>query len=216
MSKYVNVFLAGDSTMQTYKSDDPQAGWGQFIEKYFSEDIKFFNHAIGGRSSKTFVKEDRLNNLLQLLNENDYLLLQMGHNDATPSRPERYTEPFTTYKEYLKMYIDGAKQRQAIPILITPVGRLHYKDGQFVNDFQDYCMAMKEVALEESIQLIDLMAMSLDYYSTIGYDHALELFMISVKGEDITHFTKKGADHVAKLVSKGMKELDNRLSTFVK
>src|SRR5690606_40549427 len=56
----------------------------------------------------------------------DYLLVQMGHNDSTKEKPERFTEPYLDYKQYLKQYIDIARNRQAIPILITPVARMHY------------------------------------------------------------------------------------------
>lgn len=202
----VNIYLAGDSTVQTYSAEQsPQAGWGQFIANYFPEEVRFVNKAIGGRSSKTFVQEGRLDEILKDIGEGDYLFVQMGHNDATASKPERFTEPYTTYKEYLNMYIDGARRRGAVPVFVTPVARLHMKDGSFVNDFPDYCTAMKQAAAEEKIQLIDLMEMSLAYYASIGYDEASTLFMVSVNGTDHTHFTEKGANRIAELVSQGMK-----------
>ncbi len=206
-TKPVTVYLAGDSTVQTYEADSaPQAGWGQFIGSYYTEDIQFINHAIGGRSSKTFVEEGRLDAILEEISANDYLMIQMGHNDSTKSRPERYTDPYTTYKQYLRMYIHGARRHHAIPILITPMARLHYKDDVFVNDFPDYCNAMKQVAAEESVELIDLMTRSLTYYSSIGYDEASTLFMISSNGTDCTHFTEKGAIEIAKLLVQAMAE----------
>ena len=73
-------------------------------------------------------------------------------------------------------------------------------------DFGDYCNAMKEVAEENDVYLIDLMKKSITYLSSIGYENAKELYMISVNGTDCTHFTEKGANAMAKLVSEGMKE----------
>ncbi|WEG13706.1 rhamnogalacturonan acetylesterase [Pullulanibacillus sp. KACC 23026] len=210
---YPSVCLASDSTCQTYsKEAAPQAGWGQFISQYFTDTISFFNHSIGGRSSKTFVEEGRLDAIVDEIKEGDYLLIQMGHNDSTLSKPERYTDPFTAYKKYLRMYVDGAREKQAIPILMTPVGRLHYENGEFINDFPDYCEAMKQVAEEEEVLLIDLMSLSLAYYESIGYGEAKTLFMVSFNGTDHTHFTEKGADAIACLVSQAVKRLELNLS----
>ncbi|MDB5084363.1 MAG: rhamnogalacturonan lyase [Bacilli bacterium] len=203
------IYLAGDSTVQTYSADNaPQAGWGQFIANCFGEETQFINRAIGGRSSKTFALEGRLDAILNDIQSNEYLLIQMGHNDSTVSKPERYTEPFTSYKEYLKMYVEGARKQGAIPILITPVARLHMQDDAFVNDFPDYCEAMKQLAAEENVQLIDLMTESLNYFTTIGYEEARSLFMVSVNGTDHTHFTEKGASQIAGLVAKQLKEMN--------
>jgi lysophospholipase L1-like esterase len=211
------VYIAGDSTVQTYSASyAPQAGWGQFIANYFTTDVAFVNKAIGGRSSKSFVLEGRLDEILGQIRPNDYLFVQMGHNDATKSRPERYTDPQTTYKQYLKMYLDGARQRGATPVLITPVGRLNYKNGVFVNDFTAYTTAMKELAAAENVKLIDLMSKSLAYYTSIGYNETYTLFMVSVNGTDYTHFTEKGANQIARLVSEGVREINVPISRFKK
>ncbi|MCY9668093.1 rhamnogalacturonan acetylesterase [Paenibacillus alginolyticus] len=203
----INIYLAEDSTVQEYTADwAPQAGWGQFIAEYFNSEVRFHNRGIGGRSSKTFVEEGRLEAILEEIGPGDYLFVQMGHNDSTTSKPERYTEPYTTYKHYLKMYIDNARLRGATPIFITPMARLHYEDGTFINDFPDYCIAMKLLAEEEKVQLVDLMTISLEYYSSIGYDEAVNLFMISVNGTDCTHFTDKGARRIAKILAEAIKE----------
>lgn len=116
-----------------------------------------------GRSSKTFVEEGRLQAILDVIEPDDWLFVQMGHNDASKNKPERYTEPYTTYKQYLKQYIAGAREKGAHPLLITPVARFHYENGVFLNDFPDYCIAMKQTAEEENVQLIDLMEKSLAF-----------------------------------------------------
>ncbi|XEC95818.1 rhamnogalacturonan acetylesterase [Paenibacillus tarimensis] len=211
------IYLAGDSTVQTYKEEAaPQAGWGQFIPRYFSDKVTFINRAIGGRSSRTFVEEGRLERILDDIQPHDYLFVQMGHNDSSKNKPERYTDPYTDYKRYLKMYIEGARRRQAVPLLITPVARLHYSEnGEFMNDFPEYCDAMKQVAAEEDTALIDLMDRSLQYYNAIGFDEARTFFMVSVNGTDHTHFTAKGADAVARIVSQAVKEAGLTISEEV-
>jgi len=213
----INVYLAGDSTVQTYgKQQAPQAGWGQYIEHHFTNDIHIHNHAIGGRSSKTFITEGRLENITANIDVGDYLLIQMGHNDSTKSRPARYTEPYEDYKTYLKEYVTHAREKGAFPILITPVGRLHYVNDAFLADFGDYCNAMKEVAEENDALLIDLMTRSLDYFEAIGYEATKKLFMVSVNGTDHTHFTDQGAKAMAQLVCQGIQKLDIDLSTYIK
>lgn len=213
----MDIYLAGDSTVQSYDfSRAPQAGWGQFLGDYITGGVNVLNHAIGGRSSKTFITENRLSKIITEINKGDYLLIQMGHNDSTKNRPERYTEPYEDYKVYLQQYIKGARSKQAIPILITPVGRLHYVNDEFLVDFGDYCNAMKEVAEENNVQIIDLMKKSIEYFTSIGYEQAKELFMISTNGIDCTHFTEKGAREMARLISEGIEGLAIDLSFYVK
>ncbi|RIX49259.1 rhamnogalacturonan acetylesterase [Paenibacillus nanensis] len=215
MASKINVYLAGDSTVQTYDREHaPQAGWGQYIADFFSDEVHFRNRAIGGRSSKTFIQEGRLHEILEEIREGDYLFVQMGHNDSTKSRPERYTEPYTDYKSYLKLYVDGARSRGAIPVLVTPVGRLHVENGVFINDFPDYCQAMKQVAAEEDVLIIDLMSRSLEHYASVGYEEAKSFFMVAVNGTDHTHFTETGAERIARLVADEVKALPIRLSSF--
>lgn len=216
MSETIRIYLAGDSTVQSYKKESaPQAGWGQFIANHFTDNVSFINRAIGGRSSKSFVKEGRLDAIFEDIQAGDYLFIQMGHNDSTKSKPERYTEPYSEYKEYLMKYVQGARERDAIPVLITPVGRLHMEDGVFLNDFKDYCAAMKQAAVQEDAVLIDLMEKSLQHYGELGYDKTRELFMVSINGTDHTHFTEQGARHIAALVAQGVEACGLPISQFV-
>ncbi|WP_010680972.1 SGNH/GDSL hydrolase family protein [Acetivibrio cellulolyticus] len=211
------VYLAGDSTVQSYNSSYyPQAGWGQMIYNYFTPDVYFVNKAIAGRSSKSFVVDGRLDEILNVIKKDDYLFIQFGHNDATISNPERYAAPYTTYKEYLAKYIDGAREKGAIPILITPVARLNYNNGTYKNDFPDYCTAMKQVADEKNCAIIDLMTKSLDYYATLDYNTVYKFYMVSSNGTDYTHFTETGAKEIAEIVSQSVKELNVPISKYVK
>jgi len=211
------IYLAGDSTVQSYNSSYyPQAGWGQVIYEYFTSDVKFVNKAIAGRSSKNFVEQGRLDEILNVIQEGDYLFIQFGHNDATISNPDRYAAPYTTYKEYLAKFVDGARAKGAIPVLITPVARLNYKNNTYVNDFPDYCNAMKQVAAEKNCAIIDLMTKCLNYYSTLDYNKVFTFYMVSSNGTDYTHFTETGAREIAKLVAQGVKELNLPISKYVK
>jgi len=211
------IYLAGDSTVQNYNSSYyPQTGWGQVISDYFTSDVDFVNKAIGGRSSKNFVEQGRLDEILNVIQTGDYLFIQFGHNDATIGNSDRYAAPYTTYKEYLAKYIDGARAKGAIPVLITPVARLNYKNNTYVNDFPDYCTAMKQVADEKDCLIIDMMTKCLNYYKTLDYNKVYTFYLVSYNGTDYTHFTETGAREVAKLVAQGVKEIDIPISGFVK
>jgi lysophospholipase L1-like esterase len=212
----INIFIAGDSTVQTYHADKaPQAGWGQLIADYFTDGVAFHNHAFAGRSSKSFVNEGRLDVILKEIRPGDYLFTQMGHNDANEKKPERYTEPFTEFKHYLSLYIDGAREKGALPVLVTPMGMLHCDNGRFVNDFEPYCRSMRELAGEKQIKCIDLMTKSLEYYDSIGYDKAEKLFMFAVNGTDRAHFNEEGARCIARLVAEGIWETALPISKYL-
>lgn len=217
MRGYMKIFLAGDSTMRDYDSSRaPQAGWGQFLPDYLNERIIVENHAIGGRSSKTFITERRLEKIRNLIRANDYLFIQFGHNDATKDRPERYTNPFGDYKNYLLYYIEVARAKHAIPIFFTPVARLEQKGDRLIPSLEPYREAMKEVANKENVLLIDLMNKSADYLNYIGYERAKELYMLIVDGKDRIHFTEKGAKMIAEIVSREISNLPIELAAYVK
>jgi lysophospholipase L1-like esterase len=214
------VYLAGDSTVATLGPGNfPQQGWGGKIAGYFSTGITFSNRAIGGRSSKSFVDEGRLAAILALIKPGDYLLIQFGHNDIY-SDPRLYTEPYTSYKTYLSMYVDLARQYGAIPVLVTPPGKRRVdSSGRFVNDFVDRAAAMKQLAAEKYAPLIDLNAKSIGFYNGLGLAASADVFLWLSAGQypnfpngvsDPIHFQDYGAGQLARLVVQGIEE--NRLA----
>ncbi|WP_309568575.1 fibronectin type III domain-containing protein [Paenibacillus sp. sptzw28] len=220
------AYIAGDSTVQTYDPYwRPQAGWGQMIQRFFTTDVMFDNRAIGGRSSKSFIFEGRLDNILRVIRPGDYFLIQFGHNDATISIPERYASP-ADYKEYLRTYVNGTRQRGATPILVTPVGRRSYNSetGKFNVSFPEYVAKMKELAAELDVALVDLSSLSVAYYDSIGPEGTLSVFMHVPAGmyqafpngaADNTHFQEYGAIQLARLLSGGIRQLDLPLAAYV-
>lgn len=211
------LFLAGDSTMTDQPSDGyPYAGWGQMFPLFVKADAVVANYALSGRSSKSFIREGILDTIWSKIKPYDYLLVQFGHNDQKYGE-ERYTEPFTTYKETLKVYIDGARERKAFPILVTSVQRRFFEeDGTLRDTHGDYLTAMRELAAEEDVPLIDLAASSKKLFERLGPEETKALFMWLAPGEfmnfpdgtkDNTHFQQQGGIEVAKLVFEGFKDL---------
>ncbi|WP_139489019.1 rhamnogalacturonan acetylesterase [Brevibacillus dissolubilis] len=213
----ISVYLAGDSTVSTYSSElAPRAGWGQVFGKLFDDKIIVKNHAESGRSSKSFIDEGRLTTILDKIEKGDYLFIQFGHNDEKKEDPTRYTEPSTTYKSYLKQYIDGAREKGAIPVLVTPVERRRFAaDGAAQDSHGLYPAAMKELALAEQVPLIDLTAKSKALYNQLGPEETKSIFLWLDAGvhpnypngvQDNTHFQEAGARQIARLVVEGIEE----------
>lgn len=221
------AYIAGDSTVQTYDASAyaPQAGWGQMLDRFFADDIAFANHAIGGRSSKNFITQGRLDEILRGIRPGDYLFTQFGHNDATQGVDDRYASP-ADYKEYLRTYVHGARQRGATPVLVTPVSRRSFDaaTGEANISFPEYVDKMKELAAEEDVLLVDLSASSRAYLTEIGPEAAKAVFLWVDPGifpnrpsgtQDDTHFQEYGAIQMARLIAQDVAELNDPLAAEV-
>ena len=118
------IYIIGDSTAAE-KSDfqnNPERGWGMVLQGFFTEDVTVSNHAVNGRSSKSFINEGRWQKVLDELKPGDYVVIQFGHNDSKPS-PDRHTDPGTTFDANLERYVNEARAKGATPILMSPVAR---------------------------------------------------------------------------------------------
>ncbi len=233
------VYIASDSTVQTYEDYYyPQTGWGQVLYNFFdgaeamveteAEDCGYSqaqvyttssavveNRSIGGRSSKSFVEEGKLDDLLEDIKVGDYLLIQWGHNDATYSRPNRYVSS-EDFGQWVQYYIDGAKQRGAVPILVTPVARYSPNDdGTFNISFNDYRQVMLTMGAEQDVPVVDLGKYSSELCEQFGIEGAKVFFLKLAAGEtegayaggvnDSTHLQYYGAYKFAQIVANQIK-----------
>ncbi|WP_404429420.1 fibronectin type III domain-containing protein [Microbacterium lacus] len=220
------AYLTGDSTVQTYDpAFAPQAGWGQMIGRFLAPEVVVNNQAIGGRSSKNFITQGRLDDVLRSIRPGDYLFMQFGHNDATQGVDDRYASP-ADYKEYLRVYVEGARQRGATPVIVTPVSRRSFDaaTGVFNVSFPEYVAKATELATEEGVLLIDLSASSREYLNEIGPEAAKAVFLHVDPGVfpgrpagtvDDTHFQDYGAIQMARLIAQDIAELGDPLAEEV-
>ncbi|AZT91282.1 rhamnogalacturonan acetylesterase [Caldicellulosiruptor changbaiensis] len=219
------IYLAGDSTVCD-QENLPYAGWGQALGCFFKKGVSISNHAYSGRSSKSFIEEGRLTKILENIKEGDYLFIQFGHNDQKDDK--RHTEANTTFKIMLKVYIDEARKRGAVPVLVTPVARRHFdENGKIVGSglHFDYPKAMRELAEEENVFLIDLLQMSSQLFEKLGVEESKKLFVHAKPGEypqfpegveDNTHFNMYGAYEIAKLVVEGIRKVNLKLKEYLR
>jgi len=128
-SKLITVYTIGDSTMANKKAEVyPETGWGQVFQNYFDAKVKVSNHAINGRSSKSFIDEGRWKSVLDSLKRGDYVFIQFGHNDEKADKPAVYADPSTTYRKNLEKYIVETRSKGSTPILLTSIVRRKFVD----------------------------------------------------------------------------------------
>lgn len=200
----VRLFIAGDSTAAEYGPDRaPQAGWGQMLQSYLDPArFEVHNHAKGGRSTRSFIDEGRLDAIAVELRRGDVLLIQFGHNDAKFEDPTRYTDPDSDYPQLLMRYVQVARDKGATPVLVTPVARLLYDFGSLLDTHARYTLAMQQLAAREHVALIDLNDRSTRWIRALGEQGARPYFLFVPEQHkaDGTHFSAAGATAVACLV----------------
>ncbi|MFG2355642.1 rhamnogalacturonan acetylesterase [Streptomyces sp. NPDC048521] len=198
------LYIAGDSTAaQKYADAAPETGWGTALPFFLRKEVAVANHAVNGRSSKSFVEEGRLDGVLCVIRPGDLLLIQFAHNDEKATDPARYTEPWTTYQDFLRLYLDGARARGARPVLATPVERRRFDaEGNAVPTHGDYPAAMRALAKEEGVALLDVEALSLALWQLLGVEETKTYFNWTATEQDNTHFNPPGAIAVARLVAR--------------
>lgn len=213
------IYWAGDSTV-AYNSilTYPQTGIGQVFPLFVKREIRIENHAMNGRSTKSFMDELRLAAIEERIGEGDFLFIQFGHNDEKKQDPARYTEPFSSFKANLEIYIDAARSHRAYPVLITPLERRCFDaDGVLgAGEHGDYVEAMKQTAAECNVALVDLNGRSRSVLQAVGAAESTKFYMHLEPGRyeshpeglvDNTHLQYAGAVTYGKCIAEGLKEL---------
>ena len=204
----LRLAIIGDSTVCEYPPEHACRGWGQYIQDYFDDTVQVINLAKSGRSTKTFINEGLWRKTLEA--KPDILLIQFGHNDShAPNRPES-TDAAADFRDYLRQYIDEVRAAGGAPILVTPVQRRTYNsNGKLNNSLLPYAKAMKAVAAEKKVDVIDLNASSGRLYEQLG-TAANEV--VSNAPNDRTHFNEQGARMMAHLVMQELTQVEPRLT----
>jgi lysophospholipase L1-like esterase len=208
----VTVYIAGDSTV-TDQKNEPWSAWGAMLPRWFQAGIAIANHAESGESLKSFQGEKRLEKIKDTIKPGDYLFIQFTHNDQKPGA--NHVDPYTTYLDMLKLFMNEARQRGATPVLVTSMHRRKFgADGKIENTLLEYPDAMRQLAKDEKVALIDLNEMSRSFYEALGPDASTKAFVHypanTYPGQekelkDDTHFNNYGAYELARCVVEGIK-----------
>ena len=218
----VRVFLAGDSTV-TDQSIEPYVGWGQVLPLFVGDRAVVANHAESGRALRSFQGERRLDKILALLRPGDFVLIQFGHNDQ--KEKGEGVGAFTTYAARLKAYVDAIQAKAGKPVLVTAVARRRFDaQGQVVESLGDFPEAVRRVAKERGLPLIDLNTASKQVYQALGAERSklalLHYPAHTFPGQteplrDDTHFGAYGAYEMARCVAEGVRTGVPELAAFL-
>lgn len=204
------IVLVGDSTVTD------AVGWGKAFPDWLVSGVICTNASKGGESSKSYYDDGRWAKALAL--HPTYVLIQFGHNDGPGKGPKRETIPNTTYREYLNRYVDEARAAGAIPILVTSLARRNFnKDGSLRDEVGPYVTAMKAVAADKKVPLVDLHARSYEVVKDLGPVASEDLGPILPNGKrDHTHLSPKGQVMMAKLVVDELRTAVPDLAPYLK
>ena len=209
----VVVYLAGDSTVVD-QLGVPWAGWGQMLPVFFKPGVVVANHAESGRTVRSFTWEHRFEKIMSTLKAGDYVFMQFGHNDM--KEKGEGIGPFESYQDGLRAFIDAIRERGATPVLVTPMHRRWFqKEGTIQQTFGDYPEAMRQVAEQKGVALIDLQVSSRAFYEALGPEGSKAAFVHYPAGtypgqdkrlKDDTHHNNYGAYVLARCVVEGIRE----------
>ncbi len=221
------VYLAGDSTLAEKKAEKrPETGWGEKLQPYFDiNKVKIENHAQNGRSTRTFIQENRWRAIADKLKKGDYVFIQFGHNDQSKDKVDRYTPP-EDFKNNLRKFVAETRAKKALPILLTPVVRRRFNEkNEFYDVHGEYPDLTRSVAKELKVPLIDLHRATEKLLVEYGAENSKKLFLQLKAGEnpnypngveDNTHFSPLGAEETAKLATDGIKNSKIKLRKYLK
>lgn len=220
----ITVYLIGDSTLSIKEVKYyPETGWGMPFRYFFDDGVKVDDRAKNGRSTRSFIEENRWQPVVDSLKAGDYVFIQFGHNDEVPTK-RTYTKP-SDYVMYLTKYVNETRDKGAFPVLITPVARRSFNEqGNVVDTHKQYAQLVRDVAKKLNVPLIDLSKMSMDLLQKLGPKNSTFLYNHLEAGEnpnypkgraDNTHFNELGARKIAELVLAGIKELHLPLESHI-
>ncbi len=222
------VYLAGDSTMAEKTADKrPETGWGEYLQSQFDETkVKIENHAQNGRSTKSFIDEGRWQAIVDKLRKGDYVFIEFGHNDEKDQDPKRFAAANTDYRNNLIRFIKDVRAKKAFPVLLTPVMRRRFNaQSEFFDTHGEYPDAVRKVAAEYTVPLIDMHRKSEAVIKKLGEEASKKLFLILrerehpnyPKGiEDNTHFSASGAEQMAKIAVAEIQKQKIKLRKYLK
>ena len=215
------VFLCGNSTVVD-QGKEPWASWGQMFPRWF-DGLSIANYAESGLTATSFMAQNRLQKILSVIKEGDYVICEFGHNDEKEKGPG--TGAWYHYSVALKKFVDMVRAKKGNIIFCTPTQRRFFDaEGKIKNTHGDFPAAMKAVAERENVPLIDLSAETKTLFETMGTEDSKRLLVHYPMGtfpwqekkfSDNTHFNPFGAYEVSKLVVMGLKRLNSPLVKYL-
>jgi lysophospholipase L1-like esterase len=224
----ITIFMIGNSTMadKPFKDGNPEKGWGQIFPLYFKEGIRIENHAVNGRSTKSFIDEGRWDTVFSRIKPGDFVIMEFGHNDAKKEDPKRFADANTDYKWNLERFINETRNKGGIPILATPIVRRRFDEqGKFYDVHGDYPKVVRELSENMNVLLLDLHKKSEEYIIKLGAERSKNFYLHIGADEysslpegktDDTHLSPTGAFRICDFAADEIKIKIHQLSKYLK
>lgn len=222
------VFLIGDSTMSDKPgtpAENPERGWGQLLPTFFTAEVEFYNHAVNGRSTKSFIGEGRWEEVLNELRSGDYAIIQFGHNDQKEKDPSRYTNPWSTYRRNLEKFVLETRAKGGYPILCSSIVRRKFNEhGTLVDTHGAYPFVARAVATDLDVPFVDMQLLTEDLVNETGVEATKDIYLWIAPGayeslpegkQDDTHLSLKGATTYAGLFVEAITAMELPLASFL-
>ncbi len=206
---------------------NPETGWGQVLPALLTDAVRVENHAMNGRSTKSFIDEGRWTKVMDALQPGDFVIIQFGHNDEKVGNPAVGTPARGAYQDNLRRFVRETRAQGAEPILATPVARRRWSatGEEVVDSHGDYPAAMRAVATEEKVPLLELTILTMELERAHGFEGSKRLHLFYAGGvyqrwpeavKDNTHYSEYGAARVAALAVQEMLRLQLPLAAWVR
>ncbi len=201
------IFMIGDSTManKSLSNDNQERGWGMVLQGFFTDRVVVDNHAVNGRSTKSFIEQGRWNDVLTKIKKGDYVFIQFGHNDEKP-QPDRHTDVGTTFDANLERFVNETREKGGIPVLFNCVVRRNFQSEAVLGDDDEklrnsvyegeenvgdrlidthgeYAVAPKRVAEDLNVPFVDANAITHDLEQGLGAEASKKLHLWFLPGE---------------------------------
>lgn len=221
----IKIYMIGDSTMANkVPGVYPETGWGQVFNEYFDSHVVIDNRAQNGKSTKSFIAENRWKHIMDSIKADDYVFIEFGHNDEKIDKPG-VGATLEEYRANLLRFVTDARSKQAIPVLMTPIMRRSFHDGVFHDTHGAYPDVVRALAEENKVPFIDMHKKSEELLVAAGEEETKKMFNWADSGayagfpkgvKDNTHLNPVGAHKMAELAVEGIRELKLSLAKYLK
>lgn len=224
----VVIYTIGDSTManKPNPNENPERGWVQVLSPFFNEKVTIKNHAVNGRSTKSFRDLKHWQPVLDSLKPGNYVFIQFGHNDGKETDPTRYTNPQTAYRHNLIRYVEETRAKGAIPILFSSIARRKFNEqGVLLDSHGNYTLQARLVAQEMEVPFFDMQYLTELLEESYGPEGSSKLHLHFAPNEnayipkgidDNTHLSVLGATEISKIFVQELRNQNHPLAKYLK
>jgi lysophospholipase L1-like esterase len=201
----LTLHIAGDSTAAIFPASDPthRVGWAAVLQSFFATGVEVDDAAQSGRSSKSYLDEGLWKALKAKIEAGDYVFVEFGHNDEKSDDAARYTNPATTFRTNLELYVKETRAAGGVPVLLTPISRRQFSGSKIAASHGAYPAAVVAVGTQTNTPVIDMTERTRVWLESLGPTSSVAMFAT----DDNTHLSAKGAEEVAKLAVQGIRAL---------